>query len=457
LVRTSNEPEQEPIPTISATDDSAAVHLNEEPQFEKVHIRGVDELTTDDLKQFARDHFKQEEPCRIEWIDDTSANLVYSSAEIGLQALAEFTQQHFEEDSSALPSLRLRTAKTLSNYPESVLQVRTAVKTDRKKHRAHEASRFYLMHPEHDPRERMRREFSERRQGQRNDSVGEYRRRRFDDREHRRRKDLAGDDDFNASMYDDNQESDQGRRELSEELSSGEGKRTRSTRARRNNGDLFPEDSGHPRGRLRNRSASPEKAEFSQDDRVSDGDSRSRRRFRNRSPLPNRDQDLFSRVNSGKELFPSGTRIDGSNRRELFPNKVDSTYLKKELFPNKTNISNHRRSDAFDAADETADIFSKRMAVPFVDGSTETGGVSTDKDIELFPDSGAANEIKIRGTSQDQGISIRGASNGISIKGTASVRELFPSKYNVNEGKELFSDKLEGRGGRRKKAEDMFY
>ena len=102
---------------------------------------------------------------------------------MGLQALAEFTQGHLEEDSSVLPSLRLRTAKTLSNHPESVIQVRAAVKTDRKKHRAHEASRFYLMHPEHDPRERVRREFSERqRQGRWNDTDGEYRRRRFDDR-----------------------------------------------------------------------------------------------------------------------------------------------------------------------------------------------------------------------------------------------------------------------------------
>lgn len=57
----------------------------------------------------------------------------------------------------------------------------------------------------------------------------------------------------------------------------------------------------------------------------------------------------------------------------------------------------------------------------------------------------------------------------LSIKGTAkSVRELFPDKFNSNggnnrnngaggnAGKELFADRLEGRGRRRQKAGDLF-
>lgn len=64
---------------------------------------------------------------------------------------------------------------------------------------------------------------------------------------------------------------------------------------------------------------------------------------------------------------------------------------------------------------------------------------------------------------EDTGMSIRGASkhqdSGISIVGAAekshvgTIRELFPS----NSGKELFVEKLKGRGLRRNKAEDMFY
>ncbi|PGH16052.1 hypothetical protein AJ79_02032 [Helicocarpus griseus UAMH5409] len=450
------EPEQGP--TISVEEAAASSHVNEEPQFEKVHIRGVDELSTDDLKRYASEHFTVGEPARIEWIDDTSANFVYSSTEIGLQALAIFSQQQIpEEDASALPLLRLRTAKSLSTHPDSVLQVRSAVKTDRKKHRAHEASRFYLMHPEHDPRERVRREFAERRRSsRRDDSDSDYSRRRFDDREHRRRRDRAHEENFNDSMYDD----DGGRSGARSGSDEGRLNGDRRGRSRRGGRELFPDDGGAPSARLRDRSASPSRLEFDQEDPMLDGRERSRRSFRNRSPRNSRSRDLFSRVNESKGILSEyNSSDDASDRRELFPNKTASTYLKKELFPNKTSTSNHRRSDAFDAADETADLFSKRVAIPLMDGAS--GGEASGRltgEVELFPDKTDNNGINIRGAaSEDQGINIRGSSKGISIKGAASVRELFPSKYSANEGKELFSDKLQGRGGRRRKAEDMFY
>ncbi|PGH23242.1 hypothetical protein AJ80_02658 [Polytolypa hystricis UAMH7299] len=427
------EPELIQFETPAAISEQDSAHLNEEPQFEKVHIRGVDELNTDNIKRFATEHFTIEEPNRVEWIDDTSANIVYSSTDVGLQALAEFTQQNVEEEAASLPVLRLRTAKSLSTHPESVLQVRAAVKTDRKKARAYEASRFYLMHPEHDPRERVRREFSERRHRGRRDDSSDYSRRRFDDREHRRRKDH--DDDFHSSMYDDVPETSRGRRGSSRDLINGHGERSRKR------GDLFPDGTSGSRGRLRNRSASPSREEFTQEDPIRDNRTATRSRFRDRSPRANRD-------NERKELFPSDTNGDGVSRRELFPNKTSSSYLKKDLFPNKTPSSNHRRSDAFDAADETADLFSKRMPVPFMDGSRDSGRLTSTKDknsVELFPEK------------TDDSNGGADVAQGFSIKGAASVRELFPSKYHHNEGKELFSDKIEGRGGRRRRAEDMFY
>lgn len=434
--------ETEPAPATVTTQQGAVDPLIEEAQYEKVHIRGVDELTTDDVKQFAIDHFKLEEPSRIEWIDDTSANIVYSSAEVGLKALAAFTQIGEEEDASSLPPLRLRTAKSLSSHPESVLQVRTAVKTDRKKPRAHEASRFYLMHPEHDPRERLRRELAERRrQGRRDDSHGDYTRRRFDDREHQRRRDRGGEEGYKEDMYDDSRDS--------AEFSDEERGRNRRRRGRRT--ELFPDRDSRSSGRLRDRSASPGRDTL-EDDRSGSDRRESRRRFRERSPQ------LARRANEGKELFPSKLQDGESNsKRELFPNKTVDSYLKKELFPNKT--SNHRRSDAFDAADETADLFGKRKSVPSVDGAHDQHPPQVNSKKELFPEHDDKNGISIRGAaSQNEEVSIRGAANGITIKGRgASVRELFPSKFNPNAGKELFSDKLEGRGGRRRKAEDMFY
>lgn len=385
-------------------------------------------MSTDDIKRFATEHFPDEEPSRVEWIDDTSANIVYSSAEVGLRALTALTQLG-EEDVSALPSLRLRTAKTMLSHPDSVLQVRAAVKTDRKKPRAHEASRFYLMHPEHDPREKLRRELAEKRRqgGRRDDNEGDYRRLRFDEHEHRRRRNR--DDGFSVNMYDD--DGGDRRAASSEEFSDAEGRR-RSRRERRQNRELFPERGGGS-GRLRDRSASPGRDDLDEMRRSDDEQQQSRRRFRERSPRLS----AGGRGNRNKDLFPSDGNQD---TRELFPNRTAASYLKKELFPNKTN-SNHKRSDAFDAADETADLFAKRMSVPLVDGAQE------------------GSELHIKGAANDQGMAIRGqaAASGILIKGNSqAVKELFPNKYNANAGKELFSNTLEGRGGRRRRAEDMF-
>lgn len=401
-------------------------------QNEKIHIRGVDELTTDDIKQFATGHFSAEEPARVEWIDDTSANIIYSSPEVGAQALSAFTQVNAEEDASALPELRLRSAKALNSHPDSVLQVRTAVKTDRKKSRAYEASRFYLMHPEHDPREKLRRELADRRRQDGDSSDGDYRRRRFDGRELRRRRDRDDDEMISADMYDDTG------------AGYSESERGRSRRRRQGRVELFPDDRAN--GRLRNRSASPGRDTLGEDNQVDTG---SRRRFRERSPR------LTGR-NEGKELL---TRESESNARELFPNKPTTSFLRKELFPSK--VSNHRRTDAIDAADETADLFSRRISVPFVDGASDQSHSQRNNDVELFPGHSDSNGVHIRGAAgEDQGMSIRGAANGISIKGRgASVKELFPSKYGANganAGKELFSDKIEGRGGPRRRAEDMF-
>ncbi|KAK1139963.1 hypothetical protein N8T08_011040 [Aspergillus melleus] len=442
-------PEPEPIDAYPATadamaQDGAADHLTEDAQYEKVHVRGVDELTTDNIKQFATTHFPAEEPSRVEWIDDTSANIVYSSSEMGLQALSAFTQVVEEED-AALPALRLRSAKLLSSHPDSVLQVRSAVKTDRKRPRAHEASRFYLMHPEHDPRERLRRELADRRRDGGGDTHdGDYRRRRFDGRELRRRRDRDVDEGISANMYDDTQ---------APSTDYSDTDRGRDGRGRRGRRDLFDDDGGRSSGRLRNRSASPGRDTLMEGGYPDKDRSDSRRRFRERSPQS-------SRHNEGKELFPSskssGATTSDPHARELFPNKPATSYLKKELFPSK--VSNHRRSDAIDAADETADLFARRISIPLVDGAHDQGHPQRNRNVELFPETDSS-DVNIRGAAgQDQGMSIRGsANNGLSIKGRgASVRELFPSKYNNNAGKELFSEKIDGRGGPRRRAEDMF-
>jgi hypothetical protein len=90
------------------------------------------------------------------------------------------------------------------------------------------------------------------------------------------------------------------------------------------------------------------------------------------------------------------------------------------------------------------------MAVPFMDGSGDSraGGSLASritKDIN-------APGFTIRGSAKSQSVPVQ----NFSIKGAARVKELFPATLGDNTGKELFSERLEGRGRRRQKAEDLF-
>ena len=217
---------------------------------------------------------------------------------------------------------------------------------------------------------------------------------------------------------------------------------------------------GRDHRRTRDRSASPGKETDSRD------------RIRRRTPRPrysSLERDPHIEENATKELFPSklGSHDIGAERRgspkikELFPTKKIPTNTKKELFPLKAGVSAHRRSDAFDAADETADLFAQGLSVPFMDGAMDLPSnhgrlKSTDPD----PVAEDLADLK-RG-----GFSIRGAAkqvnHGFSIRGKAtdvsagsSVKELFPGKAG-NAGKELFAEKLQGRGAMRRTAADMF-
>lgn len=173
--------------------------------------------------------------------------------------------------------------------------------------------------------------------------------------------------------------------------------------------------------------------------------------------------------NKDKELFPKkSSRTEGS---DLFSNRIAAAKAKKELFPQKAQATNHRRSNAFDAADETADLFASGLAVPFTDDPKSPAKSLADR-IDSGPqssysrlrslDSPPKTEMKIQTDLTNGGLSILGAAQqdqGFSIRGGAdyagTIRELFPGRANV--GKELFAEKLQGRGGKRNKAEDMFY
>ena len=394
-----------------------------------MHLRGLDDLTTEDLKFYSLEHFDRPLE-RVEWIDDTSANLIYDSPVTASDALDQLTL-FSNEHSSELSPLNLRQAKSLSSHPELNLQVRIALVTDRKRPRAHEISRFYLMHPEYDPRERHRRHRVK------DDSTRAYRRRRYSD-EGERRLNQNLSNGFDASMYDDNGIS--GSREITASPPVG--------RSRPNVDSYRPS---------RDRSSSPQQQ----------GD-HSVLRSRRRTPPPSyrsRDSDSLPQQNKNKELLPQkSARPEG---KDLFSNKLLASKIKKDLFPHKIGTGNHRRTDAFDAADETADLFAGKMTVPFngskvnpkrlvesVTSATELSYGRLNAGDKTKMDVGAQID------DEDQDLNIRGVSSqGFSIKGGAShvgtIKELFPGKANL--GKELFAEKLKGRGGPRTKAADLFY
>lgn len=431
----------------------------DEPQPDRVHIRGVDDFHTSDIVTFATDHFPAHDPAHIQWIDDTSANIVYPSSSIAQQALISFSQAFITAEIVSNSPFELRPAKTLSTHPSSTLQIRVAKMGDRKKKGAKDASRYYLLHPDQDPRERMRKEFETSGRIRRSADHGDYQRRRFDDHEHRRRRDNdaanGGDTngDFSASMYDDTP--------TAPEV-------TKSSTARGR--DLFARTNGRWQ---RNRSASPGRSIANSDSLGAsddDEDMQSRRRahnsrFRDRSPPPRytkRDPHPFPANNAAKELFPVSedktTKTNGegmlhSDKIELFPsastsrneaNSAASKRFKADLMSSPRS-QNHRRSNAMDAAndEDLAERFGRKSL------SEEKPGRNTGKEL-LDPG------LNILGAAKDQGLSIKGA-GGLSIKGAAAnTRELFPNLYQKggNEGKELFSDKIRDRG-RRIRADDF--
>ncbi|KAL8796608.1 MAG: hypothetical protein Q9195_000998 [Heterodermia aff. obscurata] len=406
---------------------------------------------------FTADHLSSDPPSRVEWIDDTSANIVFSSPAVALKALEQLTHpSHYE----SLSELHLRPAKQSSAYPDSKLEVRLALVTDQKRPRAYEASRFYMMHPELDPRE-------QRRKGRNGlEHHNHYRGGRYGQDEQRRRRRDDRDQGFEPTMYDD----DAGA------IAKGSTSRRGSASMRSTNSSDIASSAGdrhrcqgrenYSRTRGRDRSASPRR--YDEDRPISE----SRRRDRRRTP-PNahhsRTWGVNHRENHDKELFPPKQALKAAlndAEKELFPNKHLAANLKKELFPSKAKQSHHRRSDAFDAADETADLFTKRLDFARVGTSAKSMKMAepsygrlnsnTNPDSAIV-DSPLDNGLSIRGVSkqQDQGFSIRGIA--ADSAGVNTLKELFPGKAVGNAGKELFVEKLQGGRTRRNKAEDMFY
>lgn len=302
----------------------------------KVHLRGVDILTTDDIKAYAAEYSGAVD--RIEWIDDTSANLVYSSEGSAQNALIALCTMPIA-DPTQLPMLECLPAKPFSAKPDVSLQVRVAVSTDRKQVGAASRSRFYLLHPEYDPEERRKREQADRSRYRSRDD-------RYRPGPRRRRSEHDEDDEFNQldpSFYDDPE----------------------SDRRRSPPGDSIR--------RIR---------------RSPDSDSSRQRNF-SKELFPSRRREDGPRDRSAS---PARNALDDNRASaQRVKRRLSATSGPKELFPSKTDAPNLTQLDRLELTGESGasnGAYSMRGSASRGSGNDDFAlkGASTTRVKELFPD-----------------------------------------------------------------------
>ncbi|KAL7806101.1 hypothetical protein V8C44DRAFT_339606 [Trichoderma aethiopicum] len=279
----------------------------------KIHIKGLDSLHTDDIKSYVKSHYGIVD--RVEWIDDSSANLVFGSEPTARDAFVALSAIDIA-DATALGTGETVPAKALEGRSDISLQLRFATLADRKQAGAALRSRYYLLHPEHDPEERRRRQ---------QENRTRYRDRdRERDRDHRgsggRRRRYSDDqvETFEASMYDDAPKPSRDSR-----TPERSGSRARGTNRGK---ELFAD---RPAGRStarRGRSASPR--------RDDDGDA-AMDLFASSSGNRTQARSIKSRLadeTKSKELFPTKPTNRGGQLDQL-EKAIGSARLKEEDMP----------------------------------------------------------------------------------------------------------------------------
>lgn len=389
----------------------------------KIHIRGLDVLNQEEVKTYVAEHYPDSRFERIEWIDDSSANLIFPSEAIAQGALVALAAVEIG-DVTQLPVLEPLPAKVFSKRTEVALQIRLAVASDKKQVGAAQRSRFYLLNPEYDPENRKR---------YRDRDSESYRR-----RPRRRSYDDEQMEHYSANMYDDDADVPTAR------------SATPQTRHRRSR---TPNEDGNERyQRSSYRDSNRSKELFPE---WTSGRSASRR-DRSASPMRDRDNDLDMHARSADEAARKNRRGARAIKERLSREEKN-----KELFPEKTLFSENNR---LEDADATSSYLSSRFALPLYDNNNDEPKprskrledrvtVPSGRLADRITDPTARSGINIRGSANQ-----RGSDQGFAIKGASkTAKELFPDKFgNSNTGKELFSDKLEGRTRRRQKAGDLF-
>lgn len=287
----------------------------------KVHVRGVDTLNTDEIRTYVKSHYGPAD--RVEWIDDTSANLLFASESIARDALIALSSIDIADPSALAPGETL-VGKPFDGKPEVSLRVRLAVQSDRKQPGAALRSRFYLLNPEFDPEERRRRSRYRERDGDR----------RRSERRGRRDSDDGGGVRFEASMYDDVPRSARERRH-------SESPERPPSFAQQNRGkELFAGRSS----RTRDRSASPARDldgdESMGDERASSSGNRAKARsLKDRISTDSR--------NRSKELFPTKKPSGHGGQLDQLESAIGSARLREEDRPKVVDVPSEPRDAGF--------------------------------------------------------------------------------------------------------------
>lgn len=421
-------------------------------------------LNSDELKAYVASHVGGVARLeRVEWVDDSSANLVFGSESAAQETLISLCAAEVGEisDPTQLPLLVTLPAKPFTGRPKAnpdarvELEVRFAVSTDRKVPQAAARSRFYLLNPEYDPENRYGR-----RSGGGGGGRDRYRdRESYKDRRRQRRDDDEDNVRFDASFYDD------------DEASLAQRSRPQRDRRRRRNSDgssTAGSDAAMEDYASRNRS----KELFPSRQRDNNGvTSRNRDRDRSISPTARDRRDGDSTPPRGS-LASRITRPGSSGSREVTRGLRDTAQSgggrKKELFPSKVAASASLSVATASAHMDDEALASRTATVLPVTADEEVAELERQEQ-----QSRQLQQQRRAEADKAQGFSIRGlaadreqdSQKGFTIKGAAaSARELFPNRFGDaaaggsagNAGRELFAGRLEGRGRPRRKAEDLF-
>ncbi|CDH55641.1 predicted protein [Lichtheimia corymbifera JMRC:FSU:9682] len=140
-------PPSDPNPTgttVESTSNEPGSDIDSTHRPEAILLQGVDEMKTRDIRVYCQDLPLD----KIEWINDTSCNLVFANAEVAKEAAEALLVNDVNDPLSATV---LRKAKPFTD-PKSErthdLHIRMATKEDVKEKGSRDRSRFYLLYGE---------------------------------------------------------------------------------------------------------------------------------------------------------------------------------------------------------------------------------------------------------------------------------------------------------------------